>query len=263
MRSTGLYRVYGDEQSYKMPNDGPGDGTDASAGLEAALSAEIDSARDEVFFSPWSRLGMDLLIINQRDEAARYEPLESGANAAAFAKAKTVDWKKQPYSAIVVPGFGLGVGETGLSPTGHFLMRMAAKRWREGLAPFVIVSGGHVHPDRTPYDEAVEMKRDLLTQYHLPESAVVVDPYARHTTTNLRNAVRLLFYLKAPMDKDFLITTGAAGISYISSAGFAERCAKELGYQPAPIGAHVSRFDLAARPNIVSLHVDPLDPLDP
>ena len=258
-----LYRVYGTEQSYKMPDDGPSYGTEAASGLPEALSAEIDSAQDESFFGPWSRLAFDLLIVNQRDEAARYEPLETGANEAAFLNAKGLNWKAWRYSAILVPGVGLGPDERGLSPDGEFRVRMAAKRWHEGLAPLVIVSGGHVHPNRTPYDEAVEMKHALMTQYQLPESAIVMDPYARHTTTNLRNASRLLFYLRAPLDREFVITADAATISEISSKGFAERCSQELGYLPAPISEQSSRFDLAVRPNIASLYVDPLDPLDP
>jgi hypothetical protein len=28
------------------------------------------------------------------------------------------------------------------------------RRWREGLAPFLIVSGGHVHPNKTAFAEA-------------------------------------------------------------------------------------------------------------
>jgi hypothetical protein len=230
--------------------------------LQAALSAEMDDSTG-AFFSPWSRLGFDLLVVNQRQEAARYEPLDEGANRAAFAKAKSMDWTSHRYTAILVLGIGLSDTETGLSPSGAFLVRMAARRFRAGLAPFIIVSGGHVHPNRTAYSEAVEMKRELMARYLIPEDAIVIDPYARHTTTNLRNAARLLFEMGAPQDKPMMITSSDEGSEYIHSRGFADRCAMELGYQPVDILERVSQFDLAARSNIISLHADLRDPLDP
>jgi len=231
--------------------------------LASALGAETDAASTDVFFTAWSQLGFDLLVIQQRTEAGRYEPLAEGENAAAFARARTTDWKSHPYAAIVVPGIGLAEGETGLSPMGAFRIRMASRRWREGLAPFIIVSGGHVHPDRTPYSEAVEMKRELIAGDHIPEAAVVIDPYARHTTTNLRNAARLLFRMGAPLEKAMVITSSEDGSQYIQSREFADRCASELGYQPVDILDRVSPFDLRARLNLISLHADLQDPLDP
>lgn len=231
--------------------------------LAAALGAEIDTASSALFFSPWSQLGFDLLVINQRTEASRYEPLEQGANSAAFARARRLNWKLWRYTAIVVPGIGLEAGETHVSPVGTFDTRMAARRWKERLAPFIIVSGGHVHPNRTPYSEAVEMKRLLTSQYHIPESAVVIDPYARHTTTNLRNAVRLLFRMGAPLSRNFVITSSELQTEYIQSRRFANRCLRVLGYRPAYIQKRSSPFDLIVRPNILSLQADLADPLDP
>lgn len=231
--------------------------------LASALDAEIDGASTELFFTPWSEMGFDLLIVNQRTEAARYEPLEVGANAAAFAMARTIAWNDWKYSAIVVPGSGLSRGETGLSPVGAFRVRIAVQRWRQKLAPFLIVSGGHVHPDRTPYSEAVEMKRELITRYHVPEDAIVIDPYARHTTTNLRNAIRLVFRLRAPIDKPVLVATTRVQSTYIQSRDFADRCTTELGYEPVVNWKRLSPLDLVGSASIISLHVDMQDPLDP
>jgi len=262
-----LYRVYA--LGEKIPTEKI-DGPLYQAGSEtlrndlaSALGAEIDDASTDVFFSAWSELGFDLLVIQQRTEAGRYEPLAEGENAAAFARARTTDWHSQRYAAIIVPGIGLEEGETGLSPMGAFRIRMASRRWREGLAPFIIVSGGHVHPDRTPYAEAIEMKRELIARDHIPEAAVVIDPYARHTTTNLRNAARLLFQMGAPTGKAMVITASEDTSQYIQSSEFRDRCARELGYQPLVILDRLSPFDLAARPNLISLHADAQDPLDP
>jgi hypothetical protein len=262
-----LYRVYGLGEPFSLSSiDGmtrsPKDDQYRSL-LASVLKISTDSATSDPFFAIWACVGFDLLAINQRDEAARYEPLETGENAAAFANAHTFDWRSVRYSAIVVPGIGLEAGETGISPLGALRVRMAVKRWREGLASFIIVSGGHVHPNRTPYAEAIEMKHALMTRYGMPANAILVDPYARHTTTNLRNATRLLFRMGAPMDKPVIIMKLDGLSEYILSKDFGLRCEKELGYEPMSNITDLAEFEMSAKPNIVSLHADPKDPLDP
>jgi DUF218 domain len=231
--------------------------------LREALEVSADHETDTLPFHAWSAVAFDLLVVNQRDEAARYEPLETGENAAAFARARKTDWKAKPYTAIVVPGMGTEGAEVHVSPVGSFRDRLAVKRWREGKAPFLIVSGGHVHPNKTPFAEAIEMKHDLMTHFGVPAEAIIVDPYARHTTTNLRNATRLLFRMGAPLDRPVLITTSQDQSLSIELPSFAQRNAAELGYQPMTAYRRLSPFDLAATPNLVSLHADPQDPLDP
>jgi hypothetical protein len=262
-----LYRVYALSEKPRYPDIDaasypPGDRY--FRGLErAALESEGDGLESRAFFAPWSALGFDLLVINQRDEVARYEPMEGGENAAAFARARKLDWRAHPYSAVVVPGQGLEGAETGLSPGGAFRIRLAVRRWREGKAAFILVSGGHVHPNKTAFAEAVEMKRALVADYGVPADAVVIDPYARHTTTNLRNAVRLLFRMGAPGGLPMLITTSQDQSGYIDGQAFAQRNTAELGYQPVTGLKRLSAFDLAGVANLTSLHADPQDPLDP
>lgn len=231
--------------------------------LGEALQVSTDREAAALPFHAWSAIAFDLLTANQRDEAARYEPLDTGENAAAFARARKTDWKARPYTAIVVPGAGTEGAETRVSPVGSFRDRLAVKRWRDGDAPFLIVSGGHAHPNKTPFAEAVEMKRDLMAHYGVPADAIVIDPYARHTTTNLRNATRLLFRMGAPLARPVLITTSQGQSLFIEASPFAARCQAELGYQPMTAYRRLSSFDLAATPNLVSLQADPQDPLDP
>ena len=142
-------------------------------------------------------------------------------------------------------------------------MRLAARRYAEGLAPFVIVSGGHVHPNKTPYAEAIEMKRELMDRYHVPENAILVDPHARHTTTNLRNGERLVHALGAPEAKEIVVTTSRDQSLYIESPVFFRRNEDELGYQPLTVVRHLTPHDLIMAQNLLSLHADPRDPLDP
>ena len=58
--------------------------------------------------------------------------------------------------------------------------------------PFIIVSGGRVHPFKTQYIEAVEMKHYMIDVLGIPTSAIIIDPFARHTTTNVRNAGHMI-----------------------------------------------------------------------
>ena len=262
-----LFRVYADGDKPRYPAIDSMSYAPADPHLRQiereALEASTDPSPTATPLTPWFRVAFDLLIANQRDEAARYEPLETGENAKAFARARRLDWKATPYTAIVVPGAGTEDGETHISPVGTFRDRLAVQRWREGKAPFLLVSGGHVHPNKTAFAEAIEMKRDLMARYGVPAEAIIVDPYARHTTTNLRNAVRLLFRMGAPMERPVLITTSQDQSFSLETPAFAARNKAELGYEPMTGYRRLSPFDVAATPNLVSLHADPSDPLDP
>jgi hypothetical protein len=151
---------------------------------------EDDRASLDLAWSTSLRFALEVMFLNHRDEAARFEPLEKGENGAAFRRVESIDWSRYPYTAIVVPGAGNDRPGVRLSPSGKLRDEIAAKRYRDGRAPFLIVSGGFVHPNGTEFSEAIEMKRDLMTRFSIPEDAILVDPHARHTTTNMRNAAR-------------------------------------------------------------------------
>jgi hypothetical protein len=127
----------------------------------------------------------------------------------------------------------------------------------------VLVSGGFVHPAHTEFSEAIEMKRDLVGRLGVPAEAIIVDPHARHTTTNMRNAARLIYRYGAPFGKKAVVSTDPQQSSYIEGADFAKRCVDELGYVPYKILGRTSRFDLEFLPVIDSLESDPRDLLDP
>lgn len=228
-----------------------------------AAVLEDERAGMELFFSPSLRFATELLWLNHRDEAGRYEPMEAGENAAAFRRMQSVDWSKYPYSVVVVPGAGNDRTGVRLSPGGKLRDEIAAKRFREGKAPFVLVSGGFVHPERTEFSEAVEMKRDLITRFGIPADAIIIDPHARHTTTNMRNAARLMYRYGVPFEKKALVTTDPAQSQYIENPAFKKRCMDELGYVPFQLLGRTSPFDLEFLPGIDSLQSDAWDPLDP
>ncbi|RYZ88078.1 MAG: YdcF family protein, partial [Proteobacteria bacterium] len=199
----------------------------------------------------------------RRDEAGRFEPLESGENAAALKQVSKIDWNKYPYALILAPGHGPEEPQVTLAPKARLVLGAIAKRYREGKAPFILVSGGYVHPNQTPYCEAIEMKKSLMQDYGVPENAIFIDPHARHTTTNMRNAARIIYRYGLPADKTSLITTTPAQIRAIYNAKFLNRCLTELRYQPAKYGKKLSVFDLEFWPLRESLQIDAADPLDP
>jgi hypothetical protein len=225
--------------------------------------ASMSEEKLPLFFEPSLRFALGLLRINNRDEAARHEPLQIKDNAAAFRRIAGIEWKRFPYSVIVVPGAGGDRANWSLSPASKQRLEIAVRRYREQKAPLILVSGGYVHPTQTQYSEAIEMKRSLIADFGVPADAVLVDPHARHTTTNLRNAARLMYRYGVPFDRKALITTDGFQSAYIEGEPFAKRCDQELGYRPVQILRRLSRFDLEFTPRLDSLQIDAMDPLDP
>jgi hypothetical protein len=222
---------------------------------------ELDTLH--VFYQPSLSFALWLLEINKRNEAARFEPMENGENAKSVAQVKITNWDKYPYSVILVPGHGPEEHGVDLSPLGMMRCKLAADRYYKGLAPFIILSGGFVHPFQTQFCEAVEMKKELMSRYNIPESALIIEPHARHTTTNFRNAARLIEKYKIPMNKKALCTTTVDQSVYITHAYFQQRCAEELGYMPYITKERLNRNDVEFIPTIESLFIDNKDPLDP
>jgi hypothetical protein len=227
------------------------------------VAAALDEQSFDLFFQPSLRFALQLLRINHRDEAGRHEPMEAKDNAAAVRRIKTIAWKNFAYSAIVVPGAGSDRTTWSLSAASRLRAEIAARRYKEGKAPVIIVSGGYVHPNQTPYSEAIEMKNALVADLGVPAEAVIVEPHARHTTTNLRNAARLMYRYGIPFGAKALITTDSYQSTYIEGDAFAKRCGEELGYQPVTVLRRLSAFDLEFTPRLESLRIDSMDPLDP
>lgn len=181
------------------------------------------------------------------------------------ARVPSIDWAKFPFTVILVPGYGPEEPDVVLSPSGQARADLAAQRFAAGIAPLIVLSGGHVHPDRTLYSEAIEMKKYLRSAHSVPEEAILVDPHARHTTTNLRNVSRLLYRGGVPTDRPLLVTSDFGQSLYIGywKGMFGPRCKSELGYLPWRSLVPISKYDACMVPVAVSLHADGRDPLDP
>jgi len=228
--------------------------------IELAKASEDDPA---LTFDASLRLAIALLDVNDAKDAIAFEPLDMAHNAGALGRSQIIDWKLYRYTAIIIPGIGPENLTMPLSARGKWNVRLAAKRYADGEAPFVILSGASVHPKGARFVEAVEMRKALIERFGVPAESIIIEPYARHTTTNLRNVTRRLIALGAPLDKDSLIVTYTNQSRYIDSPEFTFRNQKELGYMPGAIGKRLSPTELTFRPSPKSLRIDPLDPLDP
>ncbi|UII26415.1 YdcF family protein [Fulvivirga maritima] len=240
------------------------DGKSYQATIRMWSREVLNSAHKEnLFFEMPLDFSLSLLYLNHRDEAARYEPMEEKENRAAIEYIPTIKWENYKYASVLVLGAGSEVYGVRLTPLGKLNLRIAAKQFLEGLAPLIIVSGGHVHPFRTPYCEAIEMKKELIAKYGIDERHIIIDPHARHTTTNLRNASRLLFAYQTNTNKPSIVTTNFDHSDYVESQRFYDRCEQELGYQPAKLLDRITPTSIEYLPSELSFQQNPLQPLDP
>jgi hypothetical protein len=223
---------------------------------------EIRFSQAPLFFEPTLTFALKLLEANRRDEAGRYEPLEEGENKAALQDLNNIRWNGYPYSFILVLGSG-PQDSARLSRIAAMRADQGAQLFLEHKAPLIILSGGHVHPMQTPFNEAIEMKKYVMEKYKIPEKSILIDPHARHTTTNFRNAARLVFRYGIPTDLKALVTSSKDHIAITTNNGFRIRCSTELGYFPMEFITRVSPVTAEFKPSVASLFFDANDPLDP
>lgn len=184
-------------------------------------------------------------------------------NAAAVRSAALLVRSAAPYDLLIVPGFTPAGAEKPLStvhPDAAARLDEALALYREGKARLLLVSGGNVQPEGTPYNEALSMKAYLLAR-GVPPSAIVVEPCARHSTTNLRNAGR--FMLKYHL-RTALVVTSADQAFYFANAGvstFQLRSNDDLGYMVGDLrGKTATTVEFAPSHEVLRRGSDPLDP---
>src|SRR6185436_14615860 len=97
---------------------------------------------------------------------------------------------------------------SGVHPVARRRLEQAVSDFGQGKAPFIAVSGANVYPQGTPYYEAIEMKTELV-RMGMDEERIIVEARARHSTTNLRNAGRLMFEYGM---KSALVATVGGGV---------------------------------------------------
>lgn len=225
------------------------------------IAAEIKP--QTLFFEPSLTAALRFIEVNDREQAADFEPMAETVNRPTLDRVKKLNWNNYKYTALLV--LGSGPSEPGVAISGEAMMRlrMAATQFRAGLAPIMVVSGGKVHPDKTKFCEAEEMKRYLVQKLGIPADAILIDPHARHTTTNIRNTARLLFRYGLPIDKPAVVSSASMHIASVMSDGFDKRCLNELKLMPFRKGNRLTATEAEFYPLTDALHINPTEPMDP
>jgi hypothetical protein len=222
----------------------------------------VEYKENNLFFLPSESAALYFIEMNERDQAADYEPMEQGENKAAYNRIKSINWNNYTYSVIEIPGAGPEEPTVALSAESMLRCRLAAIQYKKGSAPFIVPSGGKVHPYKTKFCEALEMKKFLMAKCGIPENAIIIDPHARHTTTNMRNTVRLIYRYGMPFSKPG-VTCTTKGQSNMISTTLINRCLKELNETPYKNGIRLSETEVEFYPLPEALHINPAEPMDP
>lgn len=227
----------------------------------ASLVALENKANASFFYSSLT-CAVRFLEMNEREQAADFEPMDNGENKLAADRIKTIQWQNYKYTVILVPGAGPDEPAVALSAEAMIRCRLAVIQYQNKLAPFIVVSGGKVHPYKTKFCEATEMKKYLMERLHVPENAILIDPHARHTTTNMRNTARMIYRYGMPFNKAGVTCTTRGQSSMIGNTLIA-RCLKELKEVPYKNGERLSETLIEFFPLKEALQINPEEPMDP
>lgn len=170
---------------------------------------------------------------------------------------------QEKFHLVIVPGYTPVKTDTPtrITKTSKKRLENAVSAMKKKNIRFIMVSGGNVHPDGTPFNEAFGMKTYLMQDLGIPEEQIIIDPYARHSTTNLRNCGR--FMLSYGLSRALIVTSFDQNF-YFSFQGistFAARSRSVLGYVVGKFG-YVSPISSSfiPSPEVFTKGDTPLDP---
>jgi hypothetical protein len=103
--------------------------------------------------APSTRYAVILLAIHDRLDAGRFDRLDREVNAPTIRHLRTIAQSRFSHSVILVLGAGPDDPHTYLSQRGRDRLALAVRLFRDGEAPFLLVSGGMLHPMLTRYCE--------------------------------------------------------------------------------------------------------------
>ena len=199
--------------------------------------------------------------LNGRDELVRYDPLIAGWNKDPYQNVKTIDWNNYKYSMILVPGFGPEEAGVALSSKGAQRCDSAAVKYKQGLAPFLIVSGGHAHPFKTPFCEAIEMKKYLMENIRSHQKPYLLSHMQGIPPPMCVISNRMIYQFGIPDTRPVLTVTDAAQNKLFLN--MEKRSLKELGYVPFKDVIQINERENQFYPVPLVLHLNTIDPLDP
>ncbi len=230
--------------------------------IKHIIKEVTEQQKNSLFFSPGLDIAIEILKINNITEGVAFRPL-SKVNGMAYKKMKTTKWGEYPYSCILVFGSGPTKKGVSISSTSKDRCRMGAALFKKEKAPFIIVSGGAVHPYGTTFFEAQEMKKYMVDSLGIPASSIMIEPHARHTTTNIRDANRILLSREAPIERPVLGVTSKSHIDYIVSDRFDDVFKRDLGVIPYVGMKRLSDTTISYYPTASSFQINARQPLDP
>jgi len=137
---------------------------------------------------------------------------------------------------------------------------LAATKFHKGHIGMLIVSGGNVHPVGTYQNESMDLKNLLVEKLQVPADRIFIEPFARHTTTNVRNAGRLL--LSLGVSQATILTTYLQSfyISLNRISGFYEKYWNETNHElPSTRKTGARRTLIDFNCNVFTYGNDPLD----
>jgi hypothetical protein len=107
------------------------------------------------------------------------------------------------------------------------------------------------------------MKKYLIDTLDVPKNRILVEPYARHTTTNIRNTSRMIYRFGMQVSKPALIVTDSNQNDYINGKLMKKRALNQLGYLPYKRLKRLNSNESEFYPTKKVLQANPLDILDP
>lgn len=186
-------------------------------GTPAVLAREI-ARYDAIAAGSTKDLPLDLACDLPPDERKRAATIN-----ATTLRATTENDRRYPYAAVSTFGYGAPMHEKSglmkwrpgdacptlaplqLTRLGQNVQRAerAAAAWHAGVAPVITVSGGAIH---SPVYETWILEYLLTCRLGVPANAILVDPCADHTHTNMRNTAGLVVALGGR--SAYVVTTG-------------------------------------------------------
>lgn len=171
--------------------------------------------------------------------------------------------KIKDHILLIVPGHASDKQkeDTPLDKTTLKRLEIAHRIYKRDNYAAILVSGGNIHPKGTPHNEAYEMKKYLMKNYKVPEYRIAIEPFARNSVTNLRNAGR--FMLSHGIEKSLIVTTNAQNYYYAFSnvSSLDSRSIKLLGYKVGNfklLEKNATEFKVSK--SVLGVGKDPLDP---
>jgi hypothetical protein len=215
----------------------------------------IEAAPADARRRPW-------ILCDRALEAHGIDPVAENAAALEALRRRPAE-AGRTFDAILVPGYtplDQTTPLTEIHPIAVERLVIALEELRAGRAPIVVVSGGNVHPEGTPVNEALQMKAWLLARGVSPDR-VIVEPCARHSHTNLRNAGR--FLLAHGLSRAVIVTSRDQAMYFgrPRTSTFDARCLSDLGYVVGALqelDEHRVSFSPSGR--TFDPGADPLDP---